>query len=522
MVWGSGEDEKHGNANGNQNDNGSKQNTNVSKDRIFGSAKGELWKYSEKNENFKLIMRTVEVRIVEQEDDDFLCCFEILKENGDLVLREALTNDLQIQYNKSDHSMLFSIINDKDDKVSVLQFIFGTRHDENELKWRIGVKLMEYNRQEAFSDLIKKKEFEENDKDWVCNQYENEAENDNYVEDENDWRDLDEDVVMRNFANLSIRNPKENDHENENEKHDDDSDNGSNNSNDDYGDNDYDDDRDDHEDDRNDDENDENDEHGNDDEEDDDDEDEDDDDDRDEEKVNIWEKAANKPISKHEKNRYIANAKAFNRSYVIRETQPGQSVLGYFKHNSDNELIYKGKVAISDVKGDSFTPNKAMQFKSDRNMLLLSDQKPGVISVFNVDRGKVVEEWNGKDEDSGGTLDIAPLSKFDELTDNTQLYGLNKNSMFLMDGRINKKCKLVDSKSQTYVKFVLCSSDFFRHSLFLFSFLFIFISLWSVPGGIILAQSVIRSTNLVIRMKFILIFNFFFFFFSIDIKAKLE
>merc|ERR1712003_312401 len=136
-------------------------------------------------------------------------------------------------------------------------------------------------------------------------------------------------------------------------------------------------------------------------------------------------------------NKHITGSKVFNRTYVVRELKAGQSALGYFKHNDENELEYQGKIAIKSKKNKDFTPSKVLQHKSDRNLLLLNDADPGMINVLNLDKGKVIEAWQTKDT----LTDIAPLSKHDEMTDNAMIYGLSNNSMFQIDARVPNKNK---------------------------------------------------------------------------------
>jgi len=69
---------------------------------------------------------------------------------------------------------------------------------------------------------------------------------------------------------------------------------------------------------------------------------------------------------------------------------------------------------------------------------------------MNLDRGQVVEEWKVKDKDCGGIKYITPMTKYDDMTGNPLIYGLNENSIFLIDGRIPNESKVVGSMSQVY------------------------------------------------------------------------
>merc|ERR1712048_299545 len=153
-----------------------------------------------------------------------------------------------------------------------------------------------------------------------------------------------------------------------------------------------------------------------------------------------------KASNRKAQNKHITGSKCFNRTYVVREMKPGQSALGYFRHNEENELEYQGKIAIKSKKHKNFTPNKILQHKSDRNLLLLNDADPGMINVLNLDKGKVIEAWQTKDT----LTDIAPLSKHDEMTDNPMIYGLSNNAMFQIDWRVPNKKKIIESKQKKY------------------------------------------------------------------------
>jgi len=144
-------------------------------------------------------------------------------------------------------------------------------------------------------------------------------------------------------------------------------------------------------------------------------------------------------------------SKSYNRTFVVRSINNGESSsLGYFKHNEDNDLEYEGKLEITDMKQKPLSPYQCLPFQQEGKLLLLTEQKPESVSVMNLVRGKVVEEWKIKDKDYGGVTYIAPMSKNDDMTENSLIYGLNDNSMFTIDGRIPTVSKVVDSHSKLY------------------------------------------------------------------------
>ena len=67
---------------------------------MYASAKGELWKFNPKREEFKLLMKDVEALVIEHDSDNFVSSFQIIRKSGDLLFSESISNELQIQYNK--------------------------------------------------------------------------------------------------------------------------------------------------------------------------------------------------------------------------------------------------------------------------------------------------------------------------------------------------------------------------------------------------------------------------------------
>lgn len=73
---------------------------------IYGSAKGELWKFNPKREEFKLLVGDVEALVIEHDTDNYSSSFQIIRKNGQLLFSETISNELQIQYNKVNYFIL--------------------------------------------------------------------------------------------------------------------------------------------------------------------------------------------------------------------------------------------------------------------------------------------------------------------------------------------------------------------------------------------------------------------------------
>ncbi len=141
----------------------------------------------------------------------------------------------------------------------------------------------------------------------------------------------------------------------------------------------------------------------------------------------------------------IEGSKMHNRTFVTR--QGGKSShLGFFKHSEEDELVYEGKMLLKDRKKQLFDVDKMQQHRGGNQLLFLTPQKTGALQLMDLHKGKVIEEWEAKEEGFGAIEDIAPTKKHGDTTDNPLVYGITDNSMFTMDGRVNNKNKVVTSK----------------------------------------------------------------------------
>jgi len=385
---------------------------------VYASAKGDLYKFNPKREEFKVLVNHVEALIIEHDSDDFVASFQIIRKNGQLLFSETISNELQIQYNKSNHSMVFAMYNEEKDRLEILSFIFNEESEEEAFKMAVAIKLYETNRQESFDKLLKTKDVQKEEQSWMTDAYRMDVDEqqDAYEETDKDLYELCDDVNMLDVSQY-VRDDDDTNNDDDDADDADDS--------------------------------------GHDEEE----------KSATEEKPNKWEQAASKAYDDDDElqahidgfaerkkgggaahNRHITGSKLFNRTYVVREMKPGAAALGYFHHNDENELEYQGKIAITDRDKKHFTPSKVMQHQSDRSLLLLDARHPEQISVMNLDKGKVVEEWQIDRE----LQDIVPLTKHDDMTDNPMVYGLANNAMFQIDARIPKENKVIDSKQKSY------------------------------------------------------------------------
>lgn len=134
-----------------------------------------------------------------------------------------------------------------------------------------------------------------------------------------------------------------------------------------------------------------------------------------------------------------------DRSFVARG-----SAIGVFKpaDDGDDGLSFLTSSKLTAPDGKEFEASKMMLHREDRNLLLMSRDKPQSVFCMDLERGKVVEEW--KIHDSSPITAMIPDAKYAQMTDQSTFIGLNANSLFRVDPRLAGN-KRVDTEMKSYV-----------------------------------------------------------------------
>lgn len=130
-----------------------------------------------------------------------------------------------------------------------------------------------------------------------------------------------------------------------------------------------------------------------------------------------------------------------NRSYVIRDNK-----IGVFKTDEDLEYVTTIK-AVSNLKGDSFTPLTPMMYMEDTSMVLSDTLNKNKLYKMDLNRGSIVEEWTTGDKD---VVQYGPTKKFDQLTAEQTFVGVSQTGIFKIDPRISNENKIVTDQSKEY------------------------------------------------------------------------
>jgi hypothetical protein len=141
-------------------------------------------------------------------------------------------------------------------------------------------------------------------------------------------------------------------------------------------------------------------------------------------------------------NKVTAQAYLHDRTFVVRE----DNTIGVYKTDEEDVLTHLANLpAVIKYEDKDLDIKNAQMFYSDTNMILLDQNNPSSAFRYDLGKGKIVEEWSA--QDIKNIDQIAQEKKFDQMTDNQVILGVNKNNLFTMDARVNKKNKVVASKS---------------------------------------------------------------------------
>jgi hypothetical protein len=131
------------------------------------------------------------------------------------------------------------------------------------------------------------------------------------------------------------------------------------------------------------------------------------------------------------KNSLLSVGRCQDRTYVVR----GNNV-GVFSPQKRG-LKYESTFSVeSPNKKIPFSPSKSMLHKADEKLLLLHPDETKKIYCMDLERGKVVEEW---DTDGFKLNAILPESKDSQSQGSDCFVGVNNNGFFVVDPRSNKK-----------------------------------------------------------------------------------
>ena len=141
------------------------------------------------------------------------------------------------------------------------------------------------------------------------------------------------------------------------------------------------------------------------------------------------------------KNKYMAQAYKYDRSFVIKD-------------NNSIDVLNTGEDGNKLIKAQSFNPFKnkesvqiseAKMFGGDNQILFKDKNNKDTLWQFDLNKQSIIEEWKCG-ENGAELLDFTHATKFGQMEAQCDIIGINKNKIFAMDGRVNRKNKIVEDK----------------------------------------------------------------------------
>lgn len=128
-------------------------------------------------------------------------------------------------------------------------------------------------------------------------------------------------------------------------------------------------------------------------------------------------------------NQLVVGTSHRDRVFVLRGDK-----MGLFKTNDDNSLEYELTVNnLQTSSGQVLSPAKVMLHQQDATMIAVNPNDPRQISHIDVERGKVVADYNLYGELAA--KDIAPISKYAQTTGESTYAAVANNAILKVDPR---------------------------------------------------------------------------------------
>lgn len=129
-------------------------------------------------------------------------------------------------------------------------------------------------------------------------------------------------------------------------------------------------------------------------------------------------------------NSELAIATNHDRTFVVRGNK-----IGVFQ-TGDDGAEWRTTIDISNpTDGSTFTPSKVLLHRMDRSMLLLDSNDDTRIMRMDLERGEVVDTWDGGLTANTPVKTVHQTNKYSNMTDAQDFIGLNRNQILRMDPR---------------------------------------------------------------------------------------
>ena len=146
-----------------------------------------------------------------------------------------------------------------------------------------------------------------------------------------------------------------------------------------------------------------------------------------------------------------------NHTFVIKENNE----IDIFKTNlEDDKLINISSISPIKIKNENsffqdIIISKAKMFNNDNEILFQDSNNKNTIYQYDLNKQQIIQDWdcdvNKKflncNINTDDLLDFTYPKKLGQLNEKNEMIGINCNSIFLLDQRVNRKNKIVDFKN---------------------------------------------------------------------------
>ena len=146
------------------------------------------------------------------------------------------------------------------------------------------------------------------------------------------------------------------------------------------------------------------------------------------------------------KNKFTTQAYLHDRTFCVKDDN---TISVYKTDDYTNSLnLLMNLPPVQEFEGKEVNLKKRQMFLGDTNILFLDKNNQNSLYQYDILKSKIVSEWNvDTGTNNSEIVNIAPDKKMAQMTESQMIYGLNSNNIFALDGRLNKKNKVVDVKS---------------------------------------------------------------------------
>ena len=139
------------------------------------------------------------------------------------------------------------------------------------------------------------------------------------------------------------------------------------------------------------------------------------------------------------KNKYSTDTFKLDRALDIKDNK-SPDVL-----NTENNKLIKNQSFIPFSKNPEIQISGAKMFSGDNQILFKDGTNKDTLWQFDINKESVIQEWKCG-ENGAELLDFTHATKLGQLDPQCDIVGINKNKIFAMDGRVNRKNKIVEDK----------------------------------------------------------------------------